>query len=107
MAEPPPTDSQEAGEAPLRRDIGRIGLLFAGVGSIIGSGWLFGALEAANSAGPAAIFSSERSLSSMRRPRPSSASLCRASLTVRPSSGGTSTSRVRSATRMDRPKNRK
>jgi len=58
MAEPPPTDSQaQASDPPLRRDIGRIGLLFAGVGSIIGSGWLFGALEAANSAGPAAIFS--------------------------------------------------
>lgn len=58
MAEPPPTDSQaQASGTPLRRDIGRIGLLFAGVGSIIGSGWLFGALEAANSAGPAAIFS--------------------------------------------------
>src|ERR1700743_1624569 len=41
----------------LRRDIGRIGLLFAGVGSIIGSGWLFGALNASQIAGPAAIFS--------------------------------------------------
>lgn len=58
MAEPPPTDSQaQASGTPLRRDIGRIGLLFTGVGSIIGSGWLFGALEAANKAGPAAIFS--------------------------------------------------
>jgi amino acid transporter len=41
----------------LRRDIGRVGLLFAGVGSIIGSGWLFGAMNAAQLAGPAAIFS--------------------------------------------------
>lgn len=41
----------------LRRDVGLIGLLFAGVGSIIGSGWLFGALNAAQDAGPAAIFS--------------------------------------------------
>lgn len=41
----------------LRRDIGRIGLLFAGVGSIIGSGWLFGAMNASIIAGPAAIFS--------------------------------------------------
>ncbi|MDN5917282.1 MAG: APC family permease [Pseudonocardia sp.] len=41
----------------LRRDVGMIGLLFAGVGSIIGSGWLFGALNAAQDAGPAAIFS--------------------------------------------------
>src|SRR5690242_14402473 len=38
----------------LRRDIGMIGLLFAGVGSIIGSGWLFGAFNAARDAGPAA-----------------------------------------------------
>ncbi|MGI8760964.1 MAG: APC family permease [Jatrophihabitantaceae bacterium] len=41
----------------MRRDIGTVGLLFAGVGSIIGSGWLFGALNAAQLAGPAAIFS--------------------------------------------------
>jgi amino acid transporter len=41
----------------LRRDMGRISLLFAGVGSIIGSGWLFGALNAAKIAGPASIFS--------------------------------------------------
>jgi amino acid transporter len=41
----------------LRRDIGVIGLLFASVGSIIGSGWLFGALTAAQIAGPAAIIS--------------------------------------------------
>ena len=41
----------------MRRDIGVIGLLFASVGSIIGSGWLFGALTSAQIAGPAAIFS--------------------------------------------------
>src|SRR3954453_8028251 len=41
----------------MRRDIGVIGLLFASVGSIIGSGWLFGALPAAQLAGPAAIIS--------------------------------------------------
>ncbi|HET7326563.1 MAG TPA: APC family permease [Nocardioidaceae bacterium] len=39
----------------LRRDIGKIGLLFTGVGSIIGSGWLFGALYASQLAGPASI----------------------------------------------------
>src|SRR5436190_22977241 len=39
----------------LRRHIGRTGLLFAAVGSIIGSGWLFGALNASQLAGPAAI----------------------------------------------------
>src|SRR5690349_4043642 len=41
----------------MRRDIGIVGLLFASVGSIIGSGWLFGALTSAQIAGPAAIFS--------------------------------------------------
>ncbi|HEY7790626.1 MAG TPA: APC family permease [Vicinamibacterales bacterium] len=43
------------GDTRLRRDIGVVGLLFAAVGSIIGSGWLFGALVAAQIAGPAAI----------------------------------------------------
>ena len=37
--------------------MGGLGLLFTSVGSIIGSGWLFGALYAAQIAGPAAIFS--------------------------------------------------
>ena len=41
----------------LRRDVGVIGLLFASVGAVIGSGWLFGALTAAQLAGPAAIIS--------------------------------------------------
>ncbi len=41
----------------LKRDIGKTGLLFTGVGSIIGSGWLFGAFDAASMAGPAAILS--------------------------------------------------
>src|SRR5579875_1696879 len=41
----------------LRRDIGVVGLLFASVGSIIGSGWLFGALTASQLAGPAAVLS--------------------------------------------------
>jgi amino acid transporter len=41
----------------LRRHVGVIGLLFASVGSIIGSGWLFGALNASVEAGPAAIIS--------------------------------------------------
>lgn len=44
-------------EGRLRRHIGLVGLLFAGVGSIIGSGWLFGALNASKQAGPAAILS--------------------------------------------------
>ena len=41
----------------LRRHVGVVGLLFASVGSIIGSGWLFGALDAASAAGPAALIS--------------------------------------------------
>lgn len=49
------TQSGEGGQH-LRRDIGRIGLLFTGVGSIIGSGWLFASLSASQIAGPAAIF---------------------------------------------------
>jgi amino acid transporter len=39
------------------RSIGLFGLTMVGVGSIIGSGWLFGAYLAAKLAGPAAIFS--------------------------------------------------
>lgn len=50
--------SQAAGDDQrLKRDFGTIGLLFTAVGSIIGSGWLFGALEASQLAGPAAILS--------------------------------------------------
>jgi amino acid transporter len=41
----------------LRREIGFIGLLWASGGSIIGSGWLFGAQGALQTAGPAAIIS--------------------------------------------------
>lgn len=41
----------------LKRHVGPIGLLFAAIGSIIGSGWLFGAFNASVIAGPAALFS--------------------------------------------------
>src|SRR3954465_12872051 len=41
----------------LRRDIGVVGLLFTSVGSVIGAGWLFGALSASKIAGPAALLS--------------------------------------------------
>ncbi|MEU1706757.1 APC family permease [Streptomyces sp. NPDC005706] len=41
----------------LRRDVGLIGLMWASVGSIIGSGWLYGAEKAVVVAGPAAIVS--------------------------------------------------
>ena len=46
-----------AGPTKLRRDAGVIGLLYASLGSIIGSGWLFGALHAAVQAGPLSVFS--------------------------------------------------
>ncbi|HQT63268.1 MAG: amino acid permease [Acidocella sp. 20-57-95] len=41
----------------LRRDAGKFGLLFASLGGMIGSGWLFSALNAAKIAGPASILS--------------------------------------------------
>ncbi|MGW2646183.1 APC family permease [Streptomyces sp. NPDC001393] len=41
----------------LRREIGFVGLIWASEGSIIGSGWLFGAQGALAAAGPAAIIS--------------------------------------------------
>ena len=41
----------------LRRDIGIVGLIWASEGSIIGSGWLFGARNAIDVAGPAALIS--------------------------------------------------
>jgi amino acid transporter len=44
-------------ETRLNRHVGPVGLLFAGIGSIIGSGWLFGAFNASLTAGPAAVFS--------------------------------------------------
>jgi amino acid transporter len=53
-AEPAKT---EAGARSLRRDINLPGLLFASLGGIIGSGWLFGALYSAQTAGPAALVS--------------------------------------------------
>src|SRR5919199_214784 len=46
-----------ARRAGLRREIGFIGLLWASGGSIIGSGWLFGAQGALASAGPSAVIS--------------------------------------------------
>ncbi|MDF3299599.1 APC family permease [Streptomyces tropicalis] len=44
-------------QSALRRDVGLIGLMWASVGSIIGSGWLYGAEKAVVQAGPAAIIS--------------------------------------------------
>src|SRR5689334_10932725 len=41
----------------LKRDVGFYGLMFVSLGSIIGSGWLLGALNAAEVAGPASVLS--------------------------------------------------
>jgi amino acid transporter len=41
----------------MRRDVGRTALLFTSVGSVIGSGWLLGAMNATQIGGPAAIIS--------------------------------------------------
>jgi amino acid transporter len=41
----------------LRREAGATGLLFSSIGGMIGSGWLFSALNAAKIAGPAAVIS--------------------------------------------------
>ncbi|HEX5347653.1 MAG TPA: APC family permease [Pseudonocardiaceae bacterium] len=54
------TSSQQAavGNLPsFRRDVGFMALMFVSLGSIIGSGWLLGALTAATSAGGASIVS--------------------------------------------------
>lgn len=48
------TDGRAAG---LRRSVGFYGLMFVSLGSIIGSGWLLGALNAAQVAGPASVLS--------------------------------------------------
>jgi len=52
-----PTRVDVAQDRGLKRHIGKVGLLFTGVGSIIGSGWLFGALYASQLVGPASILS--------------------------------------------------
>jgi len=43
-------------EFAIRRHVGALALMFTGLGSIIGSGWLFGAWRAAELAGPGAIW---------------------------------------------------
>jgi len=51
------TTADRGAGAHLRRDVGFWGLLFVSLGSIIGSGWLLGALTAATLAGPASLVS--------------------------------------------------
>ncbi|GAA2783720.1 APC family permease [Kitasatospora sp. CM 4170] len=57
MAHPTTDTPAAAGHTGLKREVGMIGLLWASVGAIIGSGWLFGAEKAAVAAGPAALIS--------------------------------------------------
>jgi amino acid transporter len=52
----PDRDSTASGTG-LKRTIGFWGLMFVSLGSIIGSGWLLGALNAAEAAGPASLIS--------------------------------------------------
>ncbi|MEU2133347.1 APC family permease [Streptomyces sp. NPDC018352] len=54
---PTPAAPELSPKPGLRRDIGLIGLIWTSTGSIIGSGWLFGALFAAQVAGTAALVS--------------------------------------------------
>jgi amino acid transporter len=53
----PKSGSGGSSGASLAREIGLVGLLWASMGSIIGSGWLFGAQKGLVAAGPAAIIS--------------------------------------------------
>jgi amino acid transporter len=58
VSEPLATPSSSVfGEGHLKRDVGLRGLTLISLGSIIGSGWLLGALGAAQSAGPASLLS--------------------------------------------------
>src|SRR5882757_10734564 len=51
------THSSGATAGQLKRSVGFWGLMFVSLGSIIGSGWLLGALNAAEAAGPASVLS--------------------------------------------------
>ena len=53
---PPPSGAKKRDFA-LKREVGLIGLTWASMGSIIGSGWLFGPKDALMIAGPAVIIS--------------------------------------------------
>ena len=60
-----------ATDSGLKRNVGFWGLLWASEGSIIGSGWLFGALVAAATAGPSALIGWVLTeAAARRRPRP-------------------------------------
>src|SRR5579884_2957603 len=49
--------SRVAGSKELRREVGLVGLAWASMGSIIGSGWLLGSKNALLVAGPSAVYS--------------------------------------------------
>ena len=53
----PRVTAETARSGRLKRSVGFYGLMFVSLGSIIGSGWLLGALNAAKEAGPASILS--------------------------------------------------
>jgi len=57
MARTPVRQGTSGGQPSFRRDVGLMALMFVSLGSIIGSGWLLGALTAATSAGGASIVS--------------------------------------------------
>jgi amino acid transporter len=52
-----PTPNPAHAPGHLKRSVGLYGLMFVSLGSIIGSGWLLGALNAAQVAGPASVLS--------------------------------------------------
>src|SRR3954465_13634618 len=56
VKEPPAPGAAQRSHS-LKREVGLIGLMWASVGSIIGSGWLFGAQKGLIAAGPASIIS--------------------------------------------------
>src|SRR4051812_17858912 len=57
MASPSNVASSPGGSGHFKRTVGFYGLMFISLGSIIGSGWLLGALNAAKVAGPASLIS--------------------------------------------------
>ncbi|GHF74394.1 amino acid transporter [Amycolatopsis bartoniae] len=57
MAERVQSATSGSGTRQLHRSVGFYGLMFVSLGSIIGSGWLLGALKAAKVAGPASLLS--------------------------------------------------
>jgi amino acid transporter len=57
MASPSNVASSPGGSGQFKRTVGFYGLMFISLGSIIGSGWLLGALNAAKVAGPASLIS--------------------------------------------------